>query len=116
MTGIPHRGTSTAQFSSSSATADQPRTVVAAGEIDLANVEQFHSALSEAVATSEGALTVDLTGVTYCDSTAVRALFAVVDATDLTLVIPSTGPIGTLLRITGIDQVATVITSDRKRV
>lgn len=49
--------------------------------------------------------------VTYCDSTAIRALYTVVDEVGITLIVPERGPIGTLLRITGLDQATTVTTT-----
>ena len=89
--------------------ADGTTPVVAAlGDIDLANVAQFHDEMSRAAAGST-VLTVDLTEVNYCDSAAVRALFAVGAATDLTIIVSSTGPITTLLGISGLDRVATVV-------
>ena len=56
------------------------------------------------------ALVVDLTGVGYCDSAAVRALFTLAATTDLTMVVAPSGHITTLLGISGLDRVATVIT------
>jgi anti-anti-sigma factor len=53
--------------------------LIAAGEIDLSNVEPFNQALTRAVADSDGGgestLTVDLSGVQYLDSAAVNVLF-----------------------------------------
>lgn len=85
--------------------------VVAAGEIDLANVGQFQDVVAKAAAGS-AALTVDLSDVTYCDSAAVRALFAVAATAELTMIIAAEGPIKTLLGISGLDRVATVITKE----
>lgn len=51
----------------------------AAGEIDMSNVEAFNEGLSAAIAESDGSgqkLTVDLTAVSYLDSTAISALFS----------------------------------------
>jgi anti-sigma B factor antagonist len=50
--------------------------------------------------------------VTYCDSAAVRALFAVAATTKLGLIVPASGTIMTLLSISGLDRVATVVTRD----
>jgi anti-anti-sigma regulatory factor len=55
-------------------------------------------------------LTVDLTGVDYCDSAAVRALFTLAAGTSLTMIVRPSGHISTLLGISGLDRVATVIT------
>lgn len=88
--------------------ADRPPTVVVTGDIDLANVGEFEEAMTRALDGSP-ALTVDLTGVTYCDSAAVRALFSVAASTELTMLVRQTGHIKTLLGISGLDRVAHVI-------
>jgi anti-sigma B factor antagonist len=99
------------QFRLSAAEAEQPPVVTASGDIDLANVNEFSDVLNRAAADSD-AITVDLSEVTYCDSAAVRALFAVAATTKLGLIVPATGPIITLLNISGLDRVATVVTRD----
>jgi hypothetical protein len=58
--------------------------------------------------TRDGDLTVDVSEVTYCDSAAIRAVYAVVEQARITLIVSGSGPIATLLRITGLDQVTTV--------
>ncbi|AKK28012.1 STAS domain-containing protein [Mycobacterium sp. EPa45] len=85
--------------------------VVAAGEIDLANVSQFQDVMAKAAAGS-ARLTVDLSQVSYCDSAAVRALFAIAATTALTMIVAAQGPIKTLLGISGLDRVATVVTQE----
>jgi anti-anti-sigma factor len=99
------------QFKISAGEAEQPPVVSATGDIDLANVNEFSDVLTAAAADSH-AITVDLSGVTYCDSAAVRALFAVAATTKLGLIVPQNGPILTLLSISGLDRVATVVTRD----
>jgi anti-anti-sigma factor len=99
------------QFRLSPAEAEQPPVVTASGDIDLANVNEFQDVLNSA-ATDSDAITVDLSDVSYCDSAAVRALFAVAATTKLRLIVPATGPIITLLSISGLDRVATVATRD----
>jgi anti-sigma B factor antagonist len=99
------------QFRISAAEAEQPPVVTAAGDIDLANVNEFQDVLNTA-ATDCDAIAVDLTDVTYCDSAAVRALFAVAATTKVCLVVPAAGPIIGLLSISGLDRVATVVTRD----
>jgi anti-anti-sigma factor len=90
----------------------EPATVRCAGDIDLINVGEFQAALDQAAATSS-AVTADMTEVTYCDSAAVRALFSVAGRTRLTIVVSAAGPInGTLLKVSGLDQIATVVTLD----
>jgi anti-anti-sigma factor len=50
--------------------------LVAAGEIDLSNIDAFVQALTSASGESpSGPLTVDLSGVEYLDSAAINALF-----------------------------------------
>ncbi len=84
-----------------------PPTVTASGEIDLANVDQFAAVLSQAAEAHE-VITVDLTAVTYCDSAALRELFSAAANAKLELVVPARGSITTLLRISGLDKVASV--------
>jgi anti-anti-sigma factor len=60
--------------------------LIAAGEIDLSNIEAFDHALSTATteAVRSGAsLTVDLSGVEYLDSSAINALFSRADHIDV---------------------------------
>ena len=99
------------QFRMSAEEAEQPPVVIATGDIDLANVNEFSAVLDRAAANND-AITVDLSDVTYCDSAAVRALFAVAATTKLALIVPATGPILTLLSISGLDRVANVVTRD----
>jgi len=99
------------QFRMSAEEAEEPPVVIATGDIDLANVNEFSEVLDRAAANND-AITVDLSDVTYCDSAAVRALFAVAATTKLALIVPATGPILTLLSISGLDRVATVVTRD----
>ena len=88
----------------------QPATVRAAGDIDLTNVGQFQAALDEAAAAA-GDVTADLTAVTYCDSAAIRALFHAARRVRLTIAVSTGGPVTeTLLKVSGLDQIATVVT------
>ena len=90
----------------------EPATVRATGDIDLTNVGQFQAALDQAAAASS-AVTADLTAVTYCDSVTIRALFIAARRSRLTIQVAAAGPINeTLLRISGLDQIATVVTLD----
>ncbi|HUN36136.1 MAG TPA: STAS domain-containing protein [Trebonia sp.] len=89
-----------------------PATVRAAGDIDLTNVGQFQAALDQAAATSS-AITADMTAVSYCDSAAIRVLFAAARRARLTIQVSTAGPISeTLLKVSGLDQVVTVATLD----
>ncbi len=99
------------RFTVTVASAQRPPVVAVSGDVDLANVGEFEEAMSRA---ADGAtdLTVDLTGVSYCDSSAVRALFALAATTKLTMIVSSTGHIRTLLGISGLDRVATLVIKD----
>ena len=99
------------RFTVTVASAHRPPLVAVSGDVDLANVGEFEEAMSRA---ADGAtdLTVDLTGVSYCDSAAVRALFALAATTKLTMIVSSTGHIRTLLGISGLDRVATLVIKD----
>lgn len=90
---------------------DQKPIVVASGDIDLVNVDDFQVVMTNA-ATDASVLTVDLSEVTYCDSAAMRALFAVAAMTEVTMVVSQNGPIKTLLAISGLDRVAAVVTRE----
>ena len=90
----------------------EPAIVRAAGDIDLTNVGQFQAALDQAAATSS-AITADMTAVTYCDSAAIRALFIAARQARLTIQVSTAGPINeTLLKVSGLNQIATVVTLD----
>ena len=90
----------------------EPAIVRVAGDIDLTNVGQFQTALDQAAATSS-AITADMTAVTYCDSAAIRALFVAARQVRLTIQVSTAGPISeTLLKVSGLDQIATVVTLD----
>jgi anti-anti-sigma factor len=87
-----------------------PTTVRAAGDIDLTNVGQLQAALDQATAAS-GAIIADMTAVTYCDSATIRALFIAARRARLTIRVGTAGPVtATLLKVSGLDQVATVVT------
>jgi anti-anti-sigma factor len=60
--------------------------LIAAGEIDLSNIEEFDHALSAATTEAVGSgatLTVDLSAVEYLDSSAINALFMRADHIDV---------------------------------
>ena len=98
-----------ARFDIVPGTGQQPATVRASGDIDLANAARFQAALTEAAATSSE-ITADMTAVTYCDSAAINALFTAARHNRLTLIVPETGPITTMLKVAGLDQITTVLT------
>ncbi len=81
-------------------------TLVAVGEIDLSNIDEFVQALTAASgeATGRGTLTVDLSGVEYLDSAAINALFTHADRINLvasTLLMP-------VLTISGLTELVAV--------
>jgi anti-sigma B factor antagonist len=81
-----------------------------AGDIDLTNVGQFQAALDQAAATSSTVMA-DMTAVAYCDSAAIRALFSTARRAQLTIQVSAAGPINeTMLKVSGLDQIATVVT------
>jgi anti-sigma B factor antagonist len=98
-----------ARFDVVPGTGQRPATVRASGDIDLTNAARFQAALTEAAAGS-GDVTADMTGVTYCDSAAIHVLLTTAKGNGLTLVVPEAGPITTMLKVAGLDQIATVIT------
>jgi anti-sigma B factor antagonist len=92
-----------------------PATVRAVGDIDVTNVGQFQAALDQAAAASS-AVIADMTAVTYCDSATIRALFRAARQSRLTIQAGAVGPITeSLLKVSGLDQVATVVTPDSAR-
>jgi anti-sigma B factor antagonist len=103
---------SPARFDLLPAGAGEPAIVRAAGDIDLTNVGEFQAALEQAAAISS-AIIADITAVTYCDSAAIRALFMAANQARLTIQVAAAGPItDTLLKVSGLDQIATVVTLD----
>jgi len=98
-----------ARFEAIPGTGQQPPTVRAAGDIDLINVDQFRAALDEAGAAA-GEITADMTAVTYCDSAAIHALFTAARQRRLTVVVGAASPVTTMLKLAGLDHVATVVT------
>jgi len=105
-------GSPQARFEVMPADEREPAIVRAVGDIDLTNVGQFQAALDQAAATSS-AVTADMTAVTYCDSAAIRALIVAARRGRLTIQVAAAGPLnGTLLRVSGLDQIVAVITLD----
>jgi len=101
-----------ARFEFVPASEREPATVRAIGDIDLTNVEQFKAALDQAAAEAK-VITADMTAVTYCDSGAIRALFGAASRSVLTIKVSTEGSITeTLLKVSGLDQIAAVVTVD----
>ncbi|UDY37581.1 STAS domain-containing protein [Dermatobacter hominis] len=61
-------------ISTQTAVLDDGPVVIAVGELDLASTPAFTAALTEALVDERQTLTIDLSGVTFCDSTGLRAL------------------------------------------
>lgn len=78
--------------------------VVVEGEIDLATAPAVEKALGKAA--DEGISVVDLTGVTFIDSTGLRALLVANSNVEgrLSLIVAQ-GPVTRLFEITGVDLV-----------
>jgi anti-anti-sigma factor len=103
-------GSPQARFEFLPADGHEPAIVRCAGDIDLTNVGELEAALDQAAAASS-AITADLTAVAYCDSAAIRALFIAARKARLTIQVRSAGPInGTVLEVSGLNQIATVVT------
>ena len=87
-------------------------TIGAAGELDLSVADQLRSAVSTEVAAGARQLTVDLTALTFMDSTGLRVLLEALDAMEKvqgSLVVKvDTGPVERIIRITGLDTVLDV--------
>ena len=50
--------------------------IVAAGELDLLTAPDLAAAMAEALENEHQTLTIDVSGVTFCDSTGLRALLS----------------------------------------
>lgn len=84
--------------------------LVASGEIDLSNVQTFSRALTTVIAAADatgGTVTVDLSAVDYLDSAAIGALSVHADQVP-TMRLVANPYLIPVLRISGIDQLATV--------
>jgi anti-anti-sigma factor len=84
------------------------------GEIDLANVEELHRVAEDAVSNRDAGLVVDLSGVTFLDSTGLRLLFRLARRLGdrqqgLRLVVPEGARIARVLDFSGISTVAQVL-------
>lgn len=77
-----------------------------AGDVDLDNVAQLRQAL--AASPAGGPLVVDLSAVTYLDSSGVAALFGRARAGGLELVVRPGCVVASLVALSHLDEVATV--------
>ena len=83
------------------------------GEIDLSNAEAMLGRLAEAVPNAASGLVIDLSGVSFLDSSAVGALFRLSRRLDqrrqqLRLVVPGDSPIMRVLELVDVEQAAPV--------
>jgi anti-sigma B factor antagonist len=88
----------------------QPTVARVEGEIDIANADELHDRLA-AVLEGASALVVDLTGVTYMDSQALKVMADLARAAAegaVSLVAPRHSIAGELLAITALDQLIAV--------
>lgn len=84
------------------------------GEVDLSNVQAMHARLEGVVSNRARGLVVDLSQVTYLDSTGLRLLFRLARQLGdrqqvLRLVLPEGSPIDRVLAIGGIASVAELL-------
>lgn len=86
-----------------------------AGEIDLATVNKLEDALAASMVNGDSDVAVDLTGVTFMDSTGLRALLAanqnLTGSGHRLALIVSGGPVDRLLDISGVGQTLEIFQS-----
>jgi anti-sigma B factor antagonist len=85
------------------------------GEIDLATVSQLEDALAASIVDGNTDVAVDLTGVTFMDSTGLRALLAanqnLSSSGHRMALIVAGGPVDRLLDISGVGQTLAIFES-----
>jgi anti-sigma B factor antagonist len=81
--------------------------VIATGEIDLSNIDDFVQALTAASAGTRGPITIDLGTVKYLNSAGINALFAHADKVERLHVIVHPLMVR-VLDISGLNKVATI--------
>ena len=81
-----------------------PEGLVVRGEIDFASAEEFREKLVEVVTgATRGSLRIDLSGVTFMDSGALRSLIAATEASSgADITIQASPQVWMLLRVTGL--------------
>ena len=84
------------------------------GEIDLANVEDLYKVAADAVSNRDTGLVLDLSGVTFLDSTGLRLVFRLARRLgdrqqSLRLVVPEGARIARVLDFAGVATVAEVL-------
>lgn len=81
------------------------RTLRLSGELDLATADVFRAAVDDALASDEE-LVIDLSALTFIDSTGIAILIAAItDGAEQTRFVPSQAPAVTrVLRLTGVEE------------
>lgn len=90
--------------------------VVASGEIDIANIDQFKSFVSDAARDANGAMVISLEGVSYLDSHTIAALVEFdkrlrTNRRRLIVVAPTKTSAGRILRIASLELVVPICES-----
>jgi len=85
-----------------------------AGELDLSNSDAFEEAISDARAKGATALVLDLTGLTFMDSSGLRLLLDSWNESQLAdrrlmLVVPKDGLVRRVLEISGTDAILPIV-------
>ena len=91
------------------------------GEIDLSNAQALGDQVEAAVSNRAGGLVLDLSGITYLDSTGLHLIFRLARRLGdrqqaLRLVVPEESRIRRLLRVTGVSTVAEIVTDVERAV
>lgn len=96
------------EFSIQAVTEGPTTTLRVCGEVDLATADELSQAAASALETGPGALVIDLTEVSFLDSTGLAVLVAVTNqttASGVRLTISNPAPrVRNVIRITGLDQ------------
>jgi anti-anti-sigma factor len=83
--------------------------IAVSGEIDLANAAAVEDEIQEAVSHKPGAVSIDLTDLTYLDSTGIRILFTLASRLKpivLELIVPLDSPTRRLIEVSGFESLA----------
>jgi anti-anti-sigma factor len=83
---------------------DGRRVLIAAGEIDLSNIEEFEEAIAAAAGAGQ-AFDVDLSAVEYLDSSAINALYASAPQIGMLVVNPL---LVTVLTVSGLSELVAI--------
>lgn len=94
-------------FESRVVVSDAGTTVFASGELDIATAVDLQKAITSATAECRGTLTLDMTGLTFCDSTGIRVLLTARRAASqrgmaIKLVAPDDGPVRQAFDMSGL--------------